>query len=212
MAAGLRPVQVLLDAQGMRCERIAAPVDWDDTRGPELARWLIDEDLRFPDVGKGYGPPVGSIVGAESHDHWAIFHGLQVIQIIPDEVHSGWHYEFMDHSLSPGSAWRIIDSQWKKTFDPRHLAGHSHFIIRFYDDVIELICRDIVFGPTPFDLVTAIEVNPKLSYPYLQRAISLQESGDTEGAIASFEKYLQLEPDPSSVPFARRCIERLRAQ
>lgn len=195
----------------MRCERVLAPEDWDEVRGPDLVRWLTDADLRFPEVaGDAYGPPNGSIIGALSHGHWVIFHGLQVIQIVPDEVHSAWHYEFMREPHTLGSAWRISNSRWKASFDQQHLADHSHFLIRFYDDVVELICRDLLFGPAPFDLAAAISAQPKLGYSYLQLAISLEKQGDKAGAIRNFEKYLQLEPDPRSVDYARRSIEHLR--
>jgi hypothetical protein len=196
----------------MLCERFPAPEDWDEVRGPELVRWLTDEDLRFPDLGDAYGPPNGRIVGALSHGHWVIFHGLQVIQIVPDEVHSAWHYDFMRKPHPLGSAWRIIDSRWRASFDPQHLADHSHFIIRFYDDVVELICRDLLFGPAPFDLTAAINCQPKLAYSYLQLAVSLEKRGDQPGALANYEKYLHLEPDPRTIDYARRSIERLRGR
>lgn len=194
----------------MRCERVPTPAEWHDSRGPDLVRWLTDADLRFPGVGDPYAPPTGSIVGAFSHDHWVIFDGLQVIQVVPDEVHSGWHCKLMDARFF-GSAMRIIDSNWKKSFHPKHLAEDSHFVIRFYDDVVELICRDLLFGPTPFDLAKAISAHPQLAYSYLQLAISLEKQGDKDGAIRSFERYAQLERDDAqSIDYARRSIDRLR--
>jgi hypothetical protein len=194
----------------MRCERLQAPEEWNDVRGPNLVRWLTDADMRFPEVGEDYKGLDGSIVGAVSDDHWVIFHRLQVIQIVPDEVHSGWHYEFMDEAHKPGSAWHIINSEWIETFHPRHLADHGHFIIRFYDEVVELICRDLLFGRVPFDLAPAISAFPELGYAYVDRAFCQEKQGDKEGAIASFERYLQLQPDSRSAEYMRRNIIRLR--
>lgn len=196
----------------MRCERLVAPEEWDDARGPSLVRWLTDNDLRFPGLGNAYAPPTGSVAGGVSYDHWVIFLGLQVIQIVPDEVHSAWHHAFMNGQDELGSVWQVIDSEWRKSFHTRHLGQHHHFIIRFYDEVIEVICRELIFGLAPFDLATAIEANPKLAYAYLQLAISQQKEGERERAISNFEKYLAFEPDEQSAQYARRCVQGLRSQ
>jgi len=193
----------------MKCKRIKAPNYWDASRGPDLIRWLTDEDLRFPEISKSYAAPKGSIRGALCDDYWVLFYGLQVIQVVPDEVHSAWHYEYIEGD-EEGCAWKIFDSKWITTFHQRHLEENSHYVVRFYDDVVEVICKDILFGPTPFDLATAIELHPKFSDPYLQVASSNQYDGDMNLAIKSFEKYLSLSPDPQNIDHVNRCLEQLR--
>ncbi|WP_162786383.1 hypothetical protein [Hyphomonas sp. CACIAM 19H1] len=174
-------------------------------------RWLTDADLRFPGVGGFYDPPSGRIVGAQTHDHWVIFHGLQVVLIVPEEEHSAWHLEFRDQQHKMGCAWRMRDSVWKESFTQRHISDeHSHFVLQFHDEVVELICRDLLFGHTPFDLAAAIDSHPRLAYPYFQLAASLENQGDKQGAIINYEKYLQLESDSRSAEYVRRTIDKLR--
>jgi len=196
----------------MRCVKVDAPRDWGDVRGPDLVRWITDADLRFDGIENIYKPPSGHILGALSHAHWVVFHGLQVIQVIHDEVHSAWHYEYRDENEEFVSAWKIENSEWIKSFHPRHLDSHAHFIIRFYDDVIEVICKDLFFGTAPFDLASAIEAYPKMAFPYYQLASSREKLGDVKGAIENFEKYQNLIPNITSKEIAKRAIEVLRSR
>lgn len=195
-------------AYSMKCVKLNAPDEWNDTRGPDLVRWITDADLRFAGIENVYRLPAGGITGALSSAHWVIFHGLQVIKIIPDEVHNGWHYDYMDENEEFGSAWEISNSQWIKMFAPRHLENQSHFLIRFYDDVIEVICKELLFGVAPFNLASAIDSNPQMAYPYLQLALSLEKLGDGKGAIKNFRKYISLTPESDSKDYAKKCLER----
>src|SRR4051812_22906669 len=85
-----------------------------DGRGPCLIRWLYYSDLLFkgtlwPDTPDGihgaeYGippmsagdplpsPTVAMVDPLQCPRVWVVFHGLQVIQMVPEEVHSYWHY------------------------------------------------------------------------------------------------------------------------
>jgi len=195
----------------MECINIDAPEEWGDIRGPDLVRWITDSDLRFSGIENVYGPARGDIMGALSHNHWVLFHGLQVIKIIPDEVHSAWHYDFMHENEEFSSAWKIDNSQWIKTFNPRHLENHSHFLIRFYDDVIEVICKELIFGVAPFELKSAIEKDPQLSYSYFQLAESHKKAGQTDSAITHYKKYLTLSSgDSDSIDYVQKCIKQLK--
>ncbi|MGV3624610.1 MAG: hypothetical protein ACO1OB_27570 [Archangium sp.] len=59
-----------------------------DGRGPVLTRWLHENDLSLVDSAAR-----GHIVGAQHEAGWVVFHGLQVLQLVPEEVHSYWHRE-----------------------------------------------------------------------------------------------------------------------
>lgn len=196
----------------MSATAIAAPSPFDSGgRGPILTRWLHDADLLFADSNEGFGGLAGSIEGAVvEEDSWVIFHGLQVIQIVPDEVNSGWYLPNETMESPRTNVWRIEESVWKKSFDLRHLAQHGHFIIEFYDEIVELICRELLFGQGSFDLVKAIELYPQLSYAYLRRAMSMEKLGRTEQAIADYERYISLNGE--STEYAKRCVQAIRTK
>ena len=180
-----------------------------DSRGPELERWLVDSDLLFPDSGEGFGPSRGDIAGAQIDGGWVVFGGLQVIQIVPEEVHSGWHVEMAHGRVTNWNICRVEDSPWLGAFDPRHLHSHHHFIVGFYDEVVEVLCRDLLFGDGTFDLENAIATHPQLGYAYLRRAISRRKQERFREAASDFEQYISLSTDAKSVEYARRCLELL---
>jgi hypothetical protein len=56
---------------------------------------------------------------------WVIFLRRQVVLIVPDEVHTYWHHRAaMPHSHA--GAYRIEDSEWQASFEPRHLTHCGH--------------------------------------------------------------------------------------
>ena len=59
-----------------------------------------------------------------------------------EEVHGGM-------VTTPGSKAAIHDcgqSDWLRSFNPQHLASCSHFQIMFYDEIFDVICREILPG------------------------------------------------------------------
>lgn len=196
----------------MHCVSADAPEPFrSGGRGPILTRWMTDDDLLFPNSESGYGPARGDIKGAIAEDSWVIFHGLQVIQIVPEEVHSYCQLEYSDPGVST-CAWRVLDSEWMSSFDQRHLANHAHFLLVFYDDLVEVICRELLFGKLPFELASAIEEYPQLGGAYLRLADSLRKQNDQMSAIANYERYLECNPDEGSAGYARRCLDQLRSE
>jgi len=191
------------------------PVDVPDAfgpggRGPELQHWLIDVDLLFDSSAAGFAPTQRSIHGAQVHGGWVVFHELQVVQIVSEEVHSYWHLETNGESPSLANVWRVQDSEWLTSFSPRHLQGHNHYIITFYDELAEIICRELLFGSDVFSLEHAISRFPQLAYAYLRRAMSLEKQMKLDAAASDYEKYIEIATDASSVEYARRCVARLR--
>src|SRR5262245_57281824 len=145
----------------LRVHPIATSYFHHDGRGPSLVRWLCDRDLYLPDTWDEPTPLVGDIVGAEyilphpaphGAPAWVVFHGLQVLQIVPEEVHSYWHRTDLRRQPDQTGAWRIENSSWMTHFDPRHLTGHQHFVLEWYDELAEVICRELIFGSGMFDL------------------------------------------------------------
>ena len=189
-----------------------------DGRGCELVRWIRDSELHLSESQAGFAPLDGSIVGAQylfgtdeaANESWVIFHGLQVIQIVPEEVHSYWHLNFAGDNHESSGVWKVEDSEWKKTFSPQHLGNHKHFIIEFYDELVELICRELIFGGGKFDIEQVVAQDNRFAYAYLRRAMSQQKLENKEQAIEYYQKYIDACPNGDSVDYARRCIKYIR--
>jgi hypothetical protein len=137
-----------------------------DGRGPEIHRFIHDRDLlkegSFPDRRK----PPGNIVGIEyfwfEHPEmaWVIFKKQQVIQIVPEEVCSYWFTKFVSERQKGVGIYVVEDSEWLRSFSQRHLSRCRHFIIMFYDDIIEVICEGLEFGRGAL----RIDDHPELSF------------------------------------------------
>lgn len=187
-------------------------------RGCELVRWIHDAELNLPESQAGFAPLAGSIVGAQylfeteetANESWIIFHRLQVIQIVPEEVHSYWHLNFAGGNRKNSGVWEIEDSEWIKTFSPQHLGNHKHFIIEFYDYLVELICRELIFGGGKFDIEEVVARDDRFAYAYLRRAIAQEKLGNKEQAVEYYQKYIDACPNGDSTDYARRCIKFIR--
>jgi hypothetical protein len=109
-----------------------------DGRGPELDRFVWSADGR-------------TLLGAEyrNADSPALSHvcfgGTQVVMVTPEEV-------IGDPSLPGGSGSYAADlgrSSWLQSFAPDHLAQCSHYRFLFYDELLDVVCETITFGPGP---------------------------------------------------------------
>ena len=179
-------------------------------RGPVLESWLHDGDLLFPDTNEGFAAPPDGIVGAQVSDAWVVLQGVQVVQVVPEEVHSYWHRGLPSVGPEASNLWRIDDSEWLRTFNPRHLAECQHFVLEFYDELLEVVAEALVVGPGAFHLEEAIAQDGRLGYAYLRRAMSLKTERRFDEAEASFVEYLATDPPESAREYARRCLASLR--
>lgn len=177
-------------------------------RGPGLQRWLVDSDLSFGNSEAGFAPPNGSIEGVQVPGGWVVFHGLQAIQIVQEEVHSYWHLP-LDLTSTLSNVWVIEDSVWLASLKRRHMQGQQHFLVTLYDELIEVICNELLFGSGVFNLEKAIESFPQLAFAYLRRAMSREAQGNSDEARADYERYISISPDTASVEYARRCLRSL---
>lgn len=189
-----------------------------DGRGCSLLRWIHDAELHLPESQGGFAPSDGSIEGAQylfeadlsTDESWIIFYGLQVLQIVPEEVHSYWHREYADHNSTTSGVWEIEGSEWIKLFEPMHLSGHKHYIVEFYDEIVEVICRDLIFGSGTFDIQRVVARDNRFAYAYLRRAMSQNKQGNKDEAVEYFQKYIDICPNGDSVEYARRSINLIR--
>jgi len=137
-----------------------------DGRGPEIHRFVHDRDALTHGTFTDRRPLPGSIIGIEYFwfEHpdlaWVIFKKMQVIQIVPEEVCSYWYSSHITEQKKGVGIYIVEDSQWLRSFSQRHLASCRHFILEFYDDIIEVIAEDLVFGRGKF----SIDEHPQLSY------------------------------------------------
>ena len=107
--------------------------------------------------------------------------------------------------------WRVEESAWLKSFAPRHLANHKHFVVEFYDEIVEVICRELLFGAGGFELQKAIDRYPQLNYAYLRRAMSMEKTGHLRQAIDDYERYISLcSRCGEESDYAVRCLQALR--
>jgi tetratricopeptide (TPR) repeat protein len=91
----------------------------------------------------------------------------------------------------------------------RHLDNQEHYLLTFYDELAEVICREVLFGSGVFNLEEAIASFPQLAYAYLRRANSREKQGKLTAAAADYEHYITISPDVNSVEYARRCLASL---
>lgn len=193
----------------MRAIPIPTPHFSFNGRGPTLRRFILDEDLLLPGSNAGFaelsGKPCGAVYDTYAKGpqgtHFVIFHGLQVFQSVPHEVHSYWHCEGYSGGPHVG-VFQIEASEWLASFDRRHLAHHSHFVLEWYDDIVEVICRELIFGEGDFELSRVLPTEPRLAYAYFRHAMSQETLGDVDAAIESWSRYLAFGPHVESVEFA----------
>lgn len=144
----------------MNVQPISTPHFGYDGRGPSLMRWIHDRERVLPGTDKGRKKLPGHITGAEHTEGWVVFQGLQVLQTVPEEVHSDWFFELLPSGTKHTGVYEVIGSAWKASFNQQHLADQRHFILVFYDDLVEVLCSSLVFGSGTFQ----IHEHPELSY------------------------------------------------
>lgn len=164
----------------MKAIRIEQP-----TVGTRAERWLHAKDLNFSDSGHDWSSGLPTPTGVATESGWVVFQGRQVVVSVPDEVHSYWHHKAAGEYSNPG-AWHVEGSTWLASFDQTHLSECSHFILELRDWVVEVICKDLLFGEGAFDLERAIERHPPLADAHFWRAQQREKAGNIDGAVADY--------------------------
>ena len=195
----------------MKAEPIATPYFGFDGRGPTLIRWLNNSDLLFPGTfwsdtpdgiqgaeyglqgtpGRGSGPWTSvEVTDPTSAEHaWVVFNGLQVIQVVPHEVHTYWHRKCASGQHEKTGVWEVFESDWLKSFAQGHLAKSRHFILEFYDDLVEVVADDLIFGTGRFKIEHVVEHDARFVFAFLRRAQCSEKRKDIEGAVRDYRKY-----------------------
>lgn len=132
-----------------------------------------------------------------------------MIQIVPEEVHSYWHLKYLQHQSDRSLVWEIEDSQWLASFDPRHLQdkGYKHYILVFNDELVEVICRDLIFGEGLFDINVVAANDVRFNRAYFRYAEAQEEAGNLQAAAEYYQKYIESDPHGEAVEYAQGCME-----
>ena len=150
----------------MRCEPYQTEHFGFDGRGPEIRRFIYDRDRIVPGTFTDRAQPPGNITGVEYYwferpeISWVIFEGLQVVQIVPEEVCSYWFH--LGTEVPPkgfSGITEIHDSPWMASFAQRHLQDVRHFVLEFCDDIVEVLCKDLVFGSGEFRIEDQLDLS-----------------------------------------------------
>jgi len=110
-----------------------------DGRGPELQRvvWshkgAILSGFEYFNPDDAYTP--------ENLKHLKLEY-VEAYTMAGEEVHG----RIFANGKTRASIFRVDKSDWKDTFKQRHLTECHHFQIMFYDEIFDIICRNISFG------------------------------------------------------------------
>ena len=67
---------------------------------------------------------------------------VEVYSMAGEEVHK----HIAANGKTKAAIFQIVDSAWKASFQQRHLQDCEHYQIMFYDEIFDVICREIIPG------------------------------------------------------------------
>jgi len=127
----------------MKIKPILEDKFYHDGRGPELQK-VIWKSKGIILGGFEYYNPV------DAYDQKSLKHlkliGVQVYSMASEEVHGN----IQALKNSNAAIWEIIGSKWLNSYQPRLLSECKHFQIMFYDEIYDIICKDIIAGKGKF--------------------------------------------------------------
>ncbi len=113
-----------------------------DGRGPELQK-VVWADSGVTLVGFEYYNP-DDIYEKENIKHIRLI-GVEAFSFAGEEVHPDIYFI----QNSDAAIFEVIDSDYKKSLSPRHLANCKHYQLIFYDEIFDIICSSVVSGVGP---------------------------------------------------------------
>jgi len=110
-----------------------------DGRGPELQRvvWKHDGVVL---VGFEYFNP--DDIYEESHLKNIELVGVEAFAMASDEVHGN----ILATGESKAAIFEVKNSDWLSSFNQAHLSESRHYQIMFYDEIYDVICKQIKAG------------------------------------------------------------------
>jgi hypothetical protein len=119
-----------------------------DGRGPELQRVILDDRGVFI-RGFEYFNPTDKYI--EENIKHIIIDQIEAFSVAGEEVHGNILYV----KETKAAIFKIEESVWLKQFNPYHLADCNHYQIMFYDEIYDIICRNISLGKGRMKIETA---------------------------------------------------------
>ena len=110
-----------------------------DGRGPELQRVVWAFDGKILQGFDYYNPEDAFKEGSIKHLELV---GVEAYSMAIKEVHNN----ILVTGDSKASVFRIEGSPWLKQYNPAFLEGCSHYRIMFYDEIYDVICKEIKAG------------------------------------------------------------------
>jgi len=84
----------------------------------------------------------------------AVFHlrfiKAQAYMFTPEEVENYARSEVNWGETNMGALVSLGRSSWLQSFSPRHLGNCEHFRAMFYDELLDVICEDVLVVPGQF--------------------------------------------------------------
>jgi hypothetical protein len=110
-----------------------------DGRGPELLRVVWVYEGKILQGFEYYNPE--DTCDEESIKHLELV-GVEAYSMAVEEVHDN----VLATGESKASIFRIESSPWLKQYNSAHLDECSHYQIIFYDEIYDVICKEIKAG------------------------------------------------------------------
>ena len=83
-----------------------------------------------------------------THDEEHLRHvelaGMQVVQITPEEVLGPGMFADAEGQNAPAALFDLGKDEWFQRFTPRHLERCSHYQLMFYEELIDVICENVI--------------------------------------------------------------------
>jgi tetratricopeptide (TPR) repeat protein len=72
---------------------------------------------------------------------------------------------------------------------------------------VEVMSRDLILGVGRFNLDAVLATDSRLNYAYLRQAITQEKLGNRDESMDYYQRYINSNPDGSSLEYARRCLD-----
>ncbi|KPJ96464.1 MAG: hypothetical protein AMJ53_00675 [Gammaproteobacteria bacterium SG8_11] len=110
-----------------------------DGRGPELQRTVWVHNGVILKGFEYYNPE--DVYEEENIKHLELI-GLEAYSMAGEEVHGN----ILAAGESRAAVLKVENSPWLKQFNPSHLDQCDHYQIMFYDEIYDVICKEIKAG------------------------------------------------------------------
>lgn len=123
----------------MKAEPILESVFYHDGRGPELQKVIWGHNGIVLIGFEYFNPDDEHIEGNLKHIKLV---GLEAFSMASEEVHGN----ILATGENRASIFEVKGSKWLTSFNQAHLSECKHYQIMFYDEIYDVICKEIKSG------------------------------------------------------------------